>query len=104
MPLIKLLGSHPRDLQDVDMTILIMDHDSAKADDPMGQCVVTLSGLKDEQFNGREPVVIDHDLTLWGKPAGHLCGKIFVHLPRATRESGNFQHFVDTKAGCCTIG
>ena len=120
MPSVKILGVRACDLDDVDITILMMDYDSAKPDDPMGmcvlsfsnfipdlgigQCVITLSNLTRGQLQGKEPVVVDHDLVLWGKPAGHLCGKIFVYIPRRRDTSVvDFQHYVQAKAGCCNV-
>ena len=45
MPSPKILGMQPSDLDDVDITILMMDYDSAKPDDPMGMMNLQL-GMK----------------------------------------------------------
>ncbi|KAG7382660.1 hypothetical protein PHYBOEH_010394 [Phytophthora boehmeriae] len=102
VPKLHILYDHERDVKRVHLTLVIMDYDATSKDDLMGVASLSL----DKYFLARPRFLpFEIPVTLHGKGAGTLTGKIRVTLPHqiALCEPDAGQNLIRV-AGChCTL-
>ncbi|KAK1928265.1 Phosphatidylinositol 3 [Phytophthora citrophthora] len=101
VPKIHVLCDNERDLKRVHLTLVVMDYDATSKDDLMGVASVSL-----EKFCQIRPRFIPFEVpvTLHGKGAGFLSGKIRVTLPDQTLPPEDTVPQLIRVAGChCTV-